>query len=218
MNDTLVKDKDAIAASVVLDYLQDHPTFFQQHPQLLQQMRLPHQQRGSVSLVERQLEMQRTKIAALEDDITRLMSVARQNEHIFHALNTLHLSLLHKPSLEAAEQALQQFAKSMPQVQACRLVCLQPDSSAISKYQLLLSRRLSSDNVYLGRLNKEEQQPLFGDAIHSVALVQIGSGPGLALLAFGSEQDDHFQPAMDRLFIRHLAKLLVEVLPGNDQS
>ena len=217
MNDTLTQDKEAIAVSVVLDYLQDHPEFFQLHPQLLQQMRLPHQQRGSVSLVERQLELQRTKIAALEDDITRLMSVARQNEHIFHALNTLHLSLLHKPPLEDAEQALQ-FAKSMPQVHACRLVCLQPDSSAISQYQLLLSRRLSSDNVYLGRLNKEEQQPLFGDAIHSVALVQIGSGPGLALLAFGSEQDDHFQPAMDRLFIRHLAKLLGEVLPGNDPS
>ncbi|WP_019677180.1 DUF484 family protein [Arsukibacterium perlucidum] len=218
MNDTLTQDKDAIAATVVLDYLQDHPEFFQQYPQLLQHMRLPHQQRGSVSLVERQLEMQRTKIAALEDDITRLMSVARQNEHIFHALNTLHLSLLQQPSLADAEQALQQFAKSMPQVHACRLVCLQPDSSAISQYQLLLSRRLSSDNVYLGRLNREEQQPLFGESIHSVALLQIGSGPGLALLAFGSEQDDHFQPAMDRLFIRHLAKLLLLVLPGHDDS
>ncbi|MDX1539425.1 DUF484 family protein [Arsukibacterium sp.] len=218
MNDNLAQDKEAIAASVVLDYLQDHPEFFQQYPQLLQQMRLPHQQRGSVSLVERQLELQRTKIAALEDDITRLMSVARQNEHIFHALNTLHLSLLHKPSLDDAEQALQQFAQSMPQVHACRLICLQPDSSAISQYQLLVSRRLSSDKVYLGRLNKEEQQPLFGESIHSVALLQIGSGPGLALLAFGSEQDDHFQPGMDRLFIRHLAELLLLVLPGHANS
>ncbi|KKO47825.1 hypothetical protein VT06_15060 [Arsukibacterium sp. MJ3] len=218
MTDILAQDKDAIATSVVLDYLQDHPEFFQQYPQLLQQMRLPHQQRGSISLVERQQELQRAKIAALEDDITRLMSLARQNEHIFHALNTLHLSLLQHPTLPDAERAVQHFAKSMPQVHACRLVCLQPDSSAISQYQLLLTRRLSSDNVYLGRLNKEEQQPLFADSIHSVALVQIGTGPGLALLAFGSEQDDHFQPAMDRLFIRHLAKLLVLVLPGYDRN
>ena len=36
----------------------------------------------------------------------------------------------------------------------------------------------------------------------------------LALLAFGSEQDDHFQPSMDKLFISHLATILAQLLPG----
>ncbi|MDP5190157.1 DUF484 family protein, partial [Rheinheimera baltica] len=80
MTDNVIKETDLLAAHVVYDYLQDHPEFFQQYPQLLANLRLPHQQRGSVSLVERQLELQREKIQALEDDITRLMSVARQNE------------------------------------------------------------------------------------------------------------------------------------------
>lgn len=218
MTDSLTQDKDLLAASVVYDYLQQHPAFFQHYPDLLPLLRLPHQQRGSVSLVERQLELQREKIHALQDDITRLMSVARQNEHIFHALNQLHLSLFNTTDLAAAEVNLQQFAQDMPQVHACRLICLEQPQSG-HPFELLLSRRLNQQQVYLGRLNKEEQQAMFNDNIHSVALILIRNSEGpLALLAFGSESDDHFQPAMDQLFIRHLAKLLALVLPGYVKS
>ena len=218
MNDSLTKDNDLLAAHVVYDYLQDHPEFFQQYPQLLSSLRLPHQQRGSVSLVERQLELQREKIQALEDDITRLMSVARHNEQIFLAFNQLQAQLYQADNLQQAEASLQQFTAAMPQVQACRLVRFS-NEPANQPFQLLLSRRLNQQGVYLGRLNKEEQQGLFEPHIHSVALILISSPQQpLALLAFGSEQDDHFQPAMDKLFIGHLATILAQLLPGYDAA
>ncbi|GAA0564743.1 DUF484 family protein [Rheinheimera aquimaris] len=214
MTDSLIKEKDLLAAHVVYDYLQDHPEFFQQYPQLLASLRLPHQQRGSVSLVERQLEMQREKIVALEDDITRLMSVARQNEQLFLAFNQLQAQLYQAENLQQAEHSLQQFTAAMPQVQQCRLLCFNEHHSA-SEFQLLLSRRLNEQGIYLGRLNKEEQQGLFPPQIHSVALILISNEEQpLALLAFGSEQDDHFQPSMDKLFISHLATILAQLLPG----
>ena len=214
MTDSLIKEKDLLAAHVVYDYLQDHPEFFQQYPQLLASLRLPHQQRGSVSLVERQLEMQREKIVALEDDITRLMSVARQNEQLFLAFNKLQAQLYQAENLQQAEHSLQQFTAAMPQVQQCRLLCFDEQHSA-SEFQLLLSRRLNEQGIYLGRLNKEEQQGLFPPQIHSVALILISNPEQpLALLAFGSEQDDHFQPSMDKLFISHLATILAQLLPG----
>jgi uncharacterized protein YigA (DUF484 family) len=218
MNDSLSKDKDLLAAHVVYDYLQDHPEFFQQYPQLLANLRLPHQQRGSVSLVERQLELQRSKIQALEDDITRLMSLARQNELIFLAFNQLQAGLYQAKSLADAEQSLQQFTAAMPQVSECRLIRLTDEQTA-AQYQLLLSRRLNAEGVYLGRLNKEEQQSIFASHIHSVALllVQNAEQP-LALLAFGSELDDHFQPSMDKLFIGHLAIILAQLLPAYDAA
>ncbi len=218
MNDSLTKDNDLLAAHVVHDYLQDHPEFFQQYPQLLAALRLPHQQRGSVSLVERQLELQREKIQALEDDITRLMSVARQNEQIFLAFNQLQAGLYQAKNLADAELSLQQFTAAMPQVSECRLIRL-TDSQTAAPHQLLLSRRLNADGVYLGRLNKEEQQGIFASHIHSVALVLIrNAGQPLALLAFGSEQDDHFQPSMDKLFINHLATILAQLLPAYDAA
>lgn len=214
MTDSLIKEKDLLAAHVVYDYLQDHPEFFQQYPQLLASLRLPHQQRGSVSLVERQLEMQREKIVALEDDITRLMSVARQNEQLFLAFNQLQAQLYQADNLQQAEDSLQQFTAAMPQVAQCRLLRFDQQHSA-SEFQLLLSRRLNEQGIYLGRLNKEEQQGLFPPQIHSVALILVSNEEQpLALLAFGSEQDDHFQPSMDKLFISHLATILAQLLPG----
>jgi uncharacterized protein len=218
MNDSLSKDKDLLAAHVVYDYLQDHPEFFQQYPQLLANLRLPHQQRGSVSLVERQLELQREKIQALEDDITRLMSVARHNEQIFLAFNQLQAGLYQAKNLADAEHSLQQFTAAMPQVSECRLIRLADEQTA-AQYQLLLSRRLNADGVYLGRLNKEEQQSIFASHIHSVALLLIQDAEQpLALLAFGSELDDHFQPSMDKLFIGHLAIILAQLLPAYDAA
>lgn len=219
MSETLTQDKDLVAASVVYDYLQDHPEFFQLYPELLSQLRIPHQQRGSVSLVERQLELQREKMQLLEDDITRLMSVARQNEHIFLALNQLHFRLYQAGTLEEINHSLQQFATTMHGVHSCRLIRFSDTTEPVDPYQLLLSRRLQSSAVYLGRLNKEEQQTIFGDNIRSVALMLIQhQQKPVALLAFGSEQDDHFQPSMDKLFISHLAELLSLLLPRYEQT
>ncbi|WP_337843646.1 DUF484 family protein [Rheinheimera sp.] len=202
---------ELIDASLVLDYLQDHPEFFLEHPELLGKLRLPHQQRGVVSLVERQQELQRDKIRALEDDITRLMGIARQNELIFYALNQLHLQLLSQPKLGLVA-ALQQFVNAMPYVQRAELLNLTsgPHHAALP---LLLQRRLNAKGYYFGRLNKDEQQALFDQSIHSVALMKVDISPTQSyLLAFGSESDEHFQPGMDTLFLDHLAKLAKVVL------
>lgn len=216
MTDSLIQEKDLLAAHVIGEYLQDHPEFFQQYPQLLNSLRLPHQQRGSVSLIERQLELQREKIQALEDDITRLMSIARQNEHVFSAFNQLQAQLYQAKNVKDIQASLQQFTTAMPQVQECRLLRFTDEQSA-DEFKLLLSRRLNQQGVYLGRLNKEEQQGLFSPNIHSVALILISNEQKpLALLAFGSEQDDHFQPSMDKLFISHLATILAQLLPSYD--
>lgn len=215
MTDTLIKSQELVATSVVADYLQQHPDFFQHYPELLPLLRLPHQQRGTVSLVERQLELQREKIHLLQEDITRLMSVARQNEHIFLALNALHITVHQAKSLTDVQQALQAFADAMPQVKYCRLLGLEQPGADLSPYQLLLSRRLQQQPVYLGRLNKEEQHDIFPAKVHSVALLRIDQqDTPLAILAFGSELDDHFQPEMDVLFLRHLVTLLALVLPA----
>jgi uncharacterized protein YigA (DUF484 family) len=60
---------------------------------------------------------------------------------------------------------------------------------------------------------------LFQPGIHSVALLLIShADQPLALLAFGSQLDDHFQPSMDTLFIDHIAKVLALVLPRYGQQ
>ena len=157
-------------ASLIVDYLYDHPEFFLEHPELVSRLRLPHQQRGVVSLVERQLELQREKIRSLEDDITRLMGIARQNEQIFYALNDLHLQLLKAADQTALLEALQAFTAQMPHVQSCVLVDLQQKTDQVAQLQLILQRRLSGKTYYFGRMNRDEMSALFEPHIHSVSL------------------------------------------------
>ncbi|MCH8538575.1 MAG: DUF484 family protein [Alkalimonas sp.] len=211
----LQADEALMQAAVVVDHLQQHPDFFLQYPQLLAELRLPHQQKGSISLVERQLELQREKIHALEEEITRLMGIARHNEVIFRALNQLHVDLMQCQDADDLQQHLATFCQAMPGVHACRLFTFLDEDTkpGFQDFELLLSRRLNHRQLYLGRLNQEEQKLLFPATIHSVALqlIKVQDKP-LALLAFGSEQDDHFQPEMDNLFLDHLAELVVRVL------
>jgi hypothetical protein len=215
------QEKSLLQDELVYQYLLEHPAFFQHHPELLNRLRLPHAQRGAVSLVERQLEMQRERIRGLEEDITRLMSVARQNEHIFFALNQLHIDLLSARQRTDITIALSAFANKMPQVHACTLLDFNHEAMGehFSGLQLVLQHRLQHRSYYFGRLNKDEMATLFPPAIHSVALLLISQvDKPLALLAFGSELDDHFQPSMDTLFLDHIAKLLAVVLPRYDKN
>ncbi len=214
------EEKALLHDQFVYQYLLEHPAFFQHHPELLNRLRLPHAQRGAVSLVERQLEMQRERIRGMEEDITRLMSIARQNEHIFFALNQLHLDLLSARQRTDITIALSTFANRMPHVHACTLLDFNHEAMGenFSGLQLVLQHRLQHRSYYFGRLNKDEMATLFPSSIHSVALLQISQADKpLALLAFGSELDDHFQPSMDTLFIDHIARLLAVVLPRYDQ-
>jgi hypothetical protein len=214
-------DPKTHADQLVVQYLLQHPAFFQVHPELLSRLRLPHEQRGAVSLVERQLEMQRERIQGLEEEISRLMKVARQNEHIFFALNQLHLDLLSARQRTDITIALSAFANKMPQVHACTLLDFNHEAMGqhFSALQGLLQHRLQHRSHYFGRLNKDEMATLFPADIHSVALMLISQADKpLALLAFGSELDDHFQPSMDSLFLDHITKLLAVVLPRYSQA
>ena len=51
LNQGAVPELDALQ---VKDYLLANPDFFHQYPILLEQLRIPHQKRGTVSLVELQ--------------------------------------------------------------------------------------------------------------------------------------------------------------------
>jgi len=215
------QDAAVLQDQLVYQYLLEHPAFFQHHPELLSRMRLPHAQRGAVSLVERQLELQRERIRGLEEDITRLMSIARANEHIFFALNQLHLDLLAAQQKTDIRLALSAFANKMPQVHACNLIEFSHEAMGdqFSALQQVLQSRLQGRQYYFGRLNREEMATLFPPHIHSVALLLISSvEQPLALLAFGSQLDDHFQPSMDTLFLDHIAKLLALVLPREPRA
>lgn len=205
---------EQLDAELVVDYLQSHPDFFSQHPQVLTQLQLKHEAQGSVSLVERQQRVLREKILGLEDEITALMANAQRNEQLFRSYSALYQALLQAKTVAAIEQQLTNTFITQLGLSAFSLKIFSQHPSVSEHQQFsadthkqLLSRRFTDSDVYLGRLPKAEQQLLFAASaqVESVALLQL---QGVGLLALGSRDPLHFQPTMDALLISQLQALL----------
>ena len=79
----------------IAHYLARHVDFFEQHPQLLSQMQLPHPHDGqAISLVERQSLVLRERIKALESRVAELVRHGQENDAIADKLVVWVRSLL----------------------------------------------------------------------------------------------------------------------------
>ncbi|MFU8784460.1 DUF484 family protein [Aliidiomarina sp.] len=210
-------------AAMVVDYLQSHPDFFEQQPEVLAHLNMKHQAQGSVSLIERQQRALRDKIAALEDEITALMANAQHNELLFRRYSNLYQQLLKANGFAELVAVLENTFTQEMGLTACSLKLFDNALAVPEQYQFsadthkqLLSRRFQGQPVYLGRLSQDEQKLLFSaeQQVQSAALLQLGAQGELGILAVGSRDSLHFEPAMDFLLISQLQVLLGFLLPG----
>lgn len=210
----------------IAEYLQENPDFFERHPALLGQMRIRHEEQGSISLIERQQRVLREQIGALEEEITTLMTNARHNEQIFHRYSELYMQLLRCRSIDEVETVLRVcFIDQLQMAQlGLKLFASLPENTvshihfSADTHKQLLSKRFINEPVYLGRVTQDELQLLFadatsGDQIESVALLSLGEEGKLGILALGSHDPSHFEPSMDYLLISQLQALLSSILP-----
>ncbi|MCU4675100.1 DUF484 family protein [Catenovulum sp. 2E275] len=206
----------------IVAYLTENPDFFKNHPDLLSQMVLPHSSQGTVSLVERQLQVLREKVSLQEKDISRLISTAKQNEHIYKAFINLYMALLECPNSKQMIYLLRAILLEQIQLDGMKLVLFIASSDEHAAnlveprniYQDILQQRLARDDYYFGRLKKQEMDLFFTDeqAIKSVALIRLGGQKDMGILAFGSIDELHFQGDMDTLFLAPMVKLINRLL------
>lgn len=206
----------------VLEYLARHPDFFLRHPPLLDRLRIPHDQRGAVSLVELQMERQRERIEQLELEITELMQVASQNERLFRVYAGVYADLFECHNLFDLSRLLTRAFVQQLRLTAVR-IWLNPNQVKVAEGEglfladqrqldTLLTTRLPGQESYQGRLSLGERQMLFGQdvLVNSVALLRLGD---LGLLAFASSDPGHFSPHNDTLLLGQLGRLLQLRLP-----
>lgn len=74
-----------LTADIVSDYLREHPDFFEQHPDVLRDLKISHVGDGAVSLVERQVAVLRERNSELRRRFDALISTAEQNETLLAA-------------------------------------------------------------------------------------------------------------------------------------
>ena len=207
--------------SLIREYLIENPDFFMNNDDLLTHLRFRHEERGAVSLVERQQQKLRSKVKELEEEITELMVNARRNEEIFTAYSQLYVRLLDCRTLPQVLDELQLTFETQLNMPALSLKFFNSPIELEEQYTFasdthkqLLSKRFSDDPIYLGRLTEQEHKLLFRDeSVASVALLLLGKEGDIGMLAVGSAKAGHFEPAMDKLLITQLQALLSALLP-----
>ena len=210
MNDAMNKKAELPFDEVLIrEYLLDNPDFFARYPELLLAMRIPHEQRGAVSLVERRQEMLRARVTQLEEEITSLLAMASRNEQIYMFNTALSLKLLQAEDLGDLRQILSSELQQQFQFTHVRLITVHDIDSELSN---IWSERLKQ-GYYFGRLTQTESKRLFGCEVGSVALSRLSQQCGQVIFAIASQDSMHFHPEMDNLLLDQLKQLLDHLLP-----
>ncbi|TKI04171.1 DUF484 domain-containing protein [Martelella alba] len=224
-----MEEQDEAAAalddSAVAQYLLQNPDFFIRNAFQVERMRVPHVNRGSVSLLEWQIARQRQHIAQLEDEIGRLIEQAGANEKLFGSLLDLQTDLATAGSLQELLYRLQRWARGLGLSGAhVRLFADQWLIGAPSDFTHLgLSRtafeplriqRFGRGSHYLGTLNGPELLLMLPQArqVGSVAMSLIGERGDLGLVIFTSRDSQHYHAGMGTVLLQQLAVLLPGLL------
>lgn len=193
---------------IIREYLLDHPDFFNRYPELLLAMRLPHVERGAISLVERRQEMLRQRVRQLEEEITSLLAMAARNEKIYLFNTDLCFKLLESPDLVSLKETLADDLKQQYRLSHVRLISAHEQDSELSA---IWQQRLHKGH-YFGRLTQQEAKRLFGSDVGSVALTKLAGEDNPVIFAMASTDATHFHPEMDNLFLDQLRRLVAHML------
>ncbi len=225
MNDvqrSINSDKIPLTDELVVSYLQDNPGFFDRNNNLITSLRLNDEQRGTVSLVERQQQQLREKVHGLEDEITHLMSVANHNERLFVLYSDLYLRLIDCQSADELLDCLHQATTELLSLSSFKLWLVAPsERTDVNHHSLssndcggVMQNRLSNDDYYFGRLQASEQDLIFSHQCSgSVVLMKLHHNEqDIGFLAISSEDAHHFDPRMDTLLLSQFKRLVAKLL------
>ena len=90
--------KQQLDAKQVESYLMENKNFFNAREQLISKFNLPHNKKGSISLIERQIEILREENKAQKDKLIEFIDTGAKNDKISKKILTLATSLISSKS------------------------------------------------------------------------------------------------------------------------
>jgi uncharacterized protein YigA (DUF484 family) len=209
----------------VVDYLSEHPDFFERHAGLLERLRLPHRSgTATVSLVERQVSVLQDKNRSLERRLRELVEVARDNSGLSDKIHALAIRLLRAADQQAVLAALEAGLREDFGANQAVVVLLHgsdetlpPEGSRFLRHARRGDAELRAFATFFqqgkprcGRIRDVQREFLFpGESavIASVAMVPLGAGCELGMLAIGSNDPHRFNPTMSTDFLARIGEL-----------
>jgi len=208
-------------ANDVAQFLKTNPQFFDQNPQLLESIYVPHPHGGrAIPLSERQIVSLREKVRLLEGKLGELLRFGEDNDVIGEKVHRLSLALVGAKDFAATAHALyfhlrEDFA--VPHV-ALRVWGKSPLDGTLEGSPVEAALRDKAETMGAPQCGPAAGNPFlpwFRDAeehIRSVALVPLGQTSVIGLLALGSEDAQRFFAEMGNLYLRRIGELTAGAL------
>jgi len=211
--------------SEVAAYLLANPGFFVDRDNLLLKIQVPHKSKGTISLVEKQLDVIRDRQKETKKQLKEFVYNAERNKEIFDKSRKLILSMIAAKRSSEFFSALEKGLKLDFRSKANSLVVFgktkqinhftsRVPAEAAKKY---VGTLMQSKAPSLGTLRPREQDFLFQDQskkVKSSAVLTIrDKNKYLGMLAIGSSDPEYFTPDMDGIFISFIAEALGKLLP-----
>ena len=215
-----------IDAGQVADYLRRHPEFFNDHPALLAEIQVPHDNGGAVSLVERQLSALREQNEKSRVRLLELIGIARDNQALATRMHQLALALMDaaepkdifstlydnlRRNFTADRVAVRLFARPA-------FIDTYPGDEFAgrdSEQQKLFRSIIEKGVPISGKLKRQQQVFLFGDGgddIVSGVLVPLRGPEWGGIMAIGSTDPGRFQESMGVELLQNLGEVLSLIL------
>jgi len=222
-SDEISSSKPKLSREDVARYLRTHSDFFMHHSELIETLAIPHETGEAVSLVERQVEMLRTKNKELDRKLHQLITVAKDNERVNRRLHALALGIVSIKGLKGTLSGIQNLLHTdFPGTKVnIRLFDVMPgtnvqDCERIEK-DLLKSKMIqdlfSSRRRGVAFLTKRQIENVFKieknkKPIRSAAAVALKKNEHLGVLFLGSTDANRFQSGMGTLFLGNLGEII----------
>ena len=191
-----------MTAEEVAQFFRTHPQFFDQHPELLETIYVPHPYGGRAI------------------PLSELLKFGEDNDAIGEKVHRLAAGLVAAREFAAASQALQFHLRedfAVPHV-ALRiwgrmLPAGVPEAAPVADE--LRARVEAMGAPLCGPAAGSPFLPWFGDAeehVRSLALVPLGQTRAVGMLALGSEDAQRFYAEMGTLYLRRIGELTAAAL------
>ena len=197
-------------------FLRANPQFFDQNPELLESIHVPHPHGGrAIPLAERQTVALREKVRSLESKLAELIRYAEENAAISEKVHRLSVALAGARDFPAFVRSLyfhlrEDFAVPhvVLRVWGKAVPADFDEARPVSEAQREQASMMGAPQC--GPAHGNAFAPWFPEAsehIRSLALVPLGDTAVFGLLALASEDAKRFYPEMGTLYLRRIGEL-----------
>ena len=200
----------------VAQFLKAHPQFFDQHPELLESIQVPHPYGGrAIPLAERQTLALREKTKLLEGKLSELIQFGEENDAISEKVHRLAVALVGARDFPALTRSLyfhlrEDFAVPHVALRVWGKSVPADFDEARDAGEAERQHAAAMGGPQCGAAAGNPFLAWFGEAaehVRSIALVPLGQTAIFGVLAIGSEDPQRFFPEMGTLYLRRIGEL-----------